>query len=164
MLLFALVYLRSHLIQYYSIILRSQPVTWGNFLLKYYNWSSSLCFLMFLIPRPQKAVKMANIYELISSSENFTFPRSLTFRLCVENRWFFIWRRIINYYIIITENEKVKQRSMHYWKDIFISEAVSRRCSVKKVFLEILQNSQEKTCTRDSFSISCRPKARSLVE
>ena len=28
------------------------------------------------------------------------------------------------------------------------SEAVARRCSIKKVFLEILQNSQEKTCAR----------------
>ena len=31
------------------------------------------------------------------------------------------------------------------------SEAVVRRCSVKKVFLEILQNSQEDTCARVSF-------------
>ena len=33
-----------------------------------------------------------------------------------------------------------------------ITEAVALRCSVKKVFLEILQNLQESTCTRDSFS------------
>ena len=32
-------------------------------------------------------------------------------------------------------------------------EAVVRRCSVKKVFLEISQNSQENTCARDSFLI-----------
>ena len=31
------------------------------------------------------------------------------------------------------------------------SEAVARRYSVKNVFLEILQNSQEKTCARASF-------------
>ena len=31
------------------------------------------------------------------------------------------------------------------------TEAVVRRCSVKKVFLEILQNSQENTCARISF-------------
>ena len=30
-------------------------------------------------------------------------------------------------------------------------EAVVQRCSVKKVLLEILQNSQENTCARDSF-------------
>ena len=38
-------------------------------------------------------------------------------------------------------------------------EAVARRCSVQKVFLEIWQNSQETTCTRVSFLISCRPQA-----
>ena len=32
-------------------------------------------------------------------------------------------------------------------------EAVIRRCSVKKVLLEISQNSQENTCARDSFLI-----------
>ena len=33
------------------------------------------------------------------------------------------------------------------------TEAVIRMCSVKKVFLEILQNPQENTCARDSFLI-----------
>ena len=32
-------------------------------------------------------------------------------------------------------------------------EAVVQKCSVKKVFLEISQNSQENTCARDSFLI-----------
>ena len=32
-------------------------------------------------------------------------------------------------------------------------EAVVRRCSIKKVFLEISQNSQEKACARVSFLI-----------
>ena len=32
-------------------------------------------------------------------------------------------------------------------------EAVAQRCSVKKVLLEISQNSQEKTCARVSFLI-----------
>ena len=32
-------------------------------------------------------------------------------------------------------------------------EAVVQRCSVKKVFLEISQNSQENTCARASFLI-----------
>ena len=31
-------------------------------------------------------------------------------------------------------------------------EAVVRRCSVRKVFLEISQNSQESTCARASFN------------
>ena len=33
------------------------------------------------------------------------------------------------------------------------TEAVVRRCSIKKVFSEISQNSQENTCARDSFLI-----------
>ena len=37
------------------------------------------------------------------------------------------------------------------------SEGVVRRCSIKKVFLEISQNSLENTCSRVSFLISCRP-------
>ena len=31
------------------------------------------------------------------------------------------------------------------------AEAVARRCSVKKVFIEILQNSRENTCSRVFF-------------
>ena len=37
-------------------------------------------------------------------------------------------------------------------KNIF-TEAVAQRCSVKKVFLEIPQNSQESPCARVSFLI-----------
>ena len=47
-------------------------------------------------------------------------------------------------------------------------EAAARRCSVKKVFLEILQNSQENTCARVSFLIklqaSGRPQAYNFIE
>ena len=34
------------------------------------------------------------------------------------------------------------------------AEAVAQRCSVKKVFLKIFQNSQESTCARVSFLIN----------
>ena len=40
-----------------------------------------------------------------------------------------------------------------------ITEAVAQRCSVKKVFLEILQNSQEKTCASVSFLIALQASA-----
>ena len=42
-------------------------------------------------------------------------------------------------------------------KIIFLhtAEAVAGRCSVKKVFLEIWQDSQENNCGRVSFSIGC---------
>ena len=36
------------------------------------------------------------------------------------------------------------------------TEAVARRCSVKNVFLEISQNSQENNCARDFFFIKLR--------
>ena len=35
----------------------------------------------------------------------------------------------------------------------WLTELVARRCSVKKVFLEISQNSQENICARVSFLI-----------
>ena len=38
-------------------------------------------------------------------------------------------------------------------REIQKTEAVVRRCSVTKVFLEISQNSQENTCSRVSFLI-----------
>ena len=42
------------------------------------------------------------------------------------------------------------------------TEAVVQRCSIKKVFLEILQNSQENTCARVSFLIKLQGPAALL--
>ena len=44
------------------------------------------------------------------------------------------------------------------------TEAVFRRCSVKKVFWEISQNSQKNTCTRTSFLIKLQAPACNLIE
>ena len=44
-------------------------------------------------------------------------------------------------------------RSCQLFLILGISEAVVRRCSVEKVFLEISQNLQENTCARVSFLI-----------
>ena len=41
----------------------------------------------------------------------------------------------------------------YFYFSIQHAEAVVQMCSVKKVFFEISQNSQENTCTRDSFLI-----------
>ena len=38
-------------------------------------------------------------------------------------------------------------------KTVRVAEAIVRKCSVKKVFLKISQNSQENTCARLSFLI-----------
>ena len=43
-------------------------------------------------------------------------------------------------------------------------EAVAKRCSVKKVFLKISQNSQENTCARVSFLIKLQAWGLQLFE
>ena len=46
--------------------------------------------------------------------------------------------------------EKKQMRHKKRRIQSYSPEAVARRCSVKKVFLEISQNSQENTCARVS--------------
>ena len=43
--------------------------------------------------------------------------------------------------------------TIFFWRKVLYLEAVVHRCSVKKVFLEISQISQENTCARVSFLI-----------
>ena len=50
------------------------------------------------------------------------------------------------------------------WEFLKASEAASRRCSVKKVFLEILQNSQENTYARVSFLIKLQTWKKALAQ
>ena len=44
------------------------------------------------------------------------------------------------------------------------SKRSQRRCFIKKLFLKILQNSQEKTCARVSFWYSCRLNPATLLK
>ena len=44
------------------------------------------------------------------------------------------------------------------------TEAVVRQCSVKKAFLKVLQNSQEKTCGEVNIWQSCRHKAYNFTQ
>ena len=44
------------------------------------------------------------------------------------------------------------------------TEAVVQRCSVKKVFLELTQNSQENTCVRVSFLIKLQASESALLK
>ena len=44
------------------------------------------------------------------------------------------------------------------------TEAVARRCFLKKMFLEILQNSQENNCVRVSFLIKLTISCKEYVE
>ena len=43
------------------------------------------------------------------------------------------------------------------------SEAVAQRCSVKKLFLEISQNSQENTCARVSLLLKLQAKVGNFI-
>ena len=44
------------------------------------------------------------------------------------------------------------------------TEPVAQRCSLKKVLLEILQNSQENTCARVSFLMKLQVKDNNFIE
>ena len=57
-------------------------------------------------------------------------------------------------FIFLTRNQKNIKRGD--------TEAVARRCSVKKVFLDISQNSQENTCVKVSFLIKLQASGLQL--
>ena len=59
---------------------------------------------------------------------------------------------MIGFQIICSKTAYLERVSDHFQIE-GIKEAVAQTCSVKKVFLEISQNSQENTCARVSFLI-----------
>ena len=58
---------------------------------------------------------------------------------------------------------KCKKNPMEIKISLLEIEAVVRRCSVKKVLIEISQNSQESTCARDSFLIKFKKESLAHV-
>ena len=50
-------------------------------------------------------------------------------------------RQLVQPFVLLKRMKTLKNRSSH------------QRCSVRKAFLEILQNSQQNTCTRDSITL-----------
>ena len=64
----------------------------------------------------------------------------------------------------LSENKCLKLSSVIKKKGMNCIEAVFRRCSVKKVFLEISQNSQENTCVRVSFLIKLQAAPATLLK
>ena len=61
----------------------------------------------------------------------------------------------------MTMNQSFRCKGMQF---SIYTKAVAQKCSVKKVFLEISQNSQESTCARVSFLVKLqawglRPKS-----
>ena len=63
--------------------------------------------------------------------------------------------RDVTIWVTVLNNEKYNSTHYHILPSSIykISEAVGQRCSTKKVFLEISENSQENTCSRVSFLI-----------
>ena len=61
------------------------------------------------------------------------------------------WEQIYFFHLFFTE--KFGADTLIYKSTELSTEAVVRRCSVKKMFLKISQNSQENTCVRVSFLI-----------
>ena len=59
-----------------------------------------------------------------------------------------------NKYVLFTDRKKIK----------YLSEAVTRRCFVEKLLLEILQNSQENTCARVSFLIKLQASTCNFIK
>ena len=65
---------------------------------------------------------------------------------------------------------QIKKISQFYLKLIYedpqrlSKDTVARSCSVKKVFLKISQNSQEKTCPRASFLIKLQVEASNFIK
>ena len=53
---------------------------------------------------------------------------------------------------LVTQNHHLVEKKLMIYL-LRKTETVAQRCSVKKVFLEISQNSQENTCARVSFLI-----------
>ena len=71
---------------------------------------------------------------------------------------------------ICSWNSQISIKEWRNWEkswrinfDELYSEAVVQGCSVKKVFLEISQNSQENTCARVSFLIKLQAEACNFI-
>ena len=74
-----------------------------------------------------------------------------------------VWLCNVKNYLKKHEKEREHSRNNTVnFRNQFYSEAVARRCSVKKVFLEISQNSQESTCARVSLFIKLQYRGLQL--
>ena len=61
----------------------------------------------------------------------------------------------------VEKSLNVCQKAMEIWSNVInlvATEAIAQRCSIKKMLLEISQNSQENTCARVSFLIKLQAR------
>ena len=59
---------------------------------------------------------------------------------------------------------RFRLKHKHFNKNTLAKQAVFQRCSVKKVFLENSQNSQENTCARVSISLKLQASSLQLYQ
>ena len=84
------------------------------------------------------------------------------FKIYLKSRLFYMFS--LNLSVDVIDNNICRfdfrfMISLFFWIVHRFARSSHWRCSIKKVFLEISQNSQENTSTRVSF-LSCRPKKR----
>ena len=68
---------------------------------------------------------------------------------------------LLSHFSVVEEHE-LSESTSHLLRVPLTLEVVVQRCSVKKVFLKISQNSQESTCTRVSFLIKLQARGLQL--
>ena len=117
------------------------------------NWNWIILEKLYL----EKAFKRT--YRIFSSKH-----REWLFNL-VDLRCSAYWRAPLKKRRRLSQNKTRKATSFKYLRlNCCNKEAVAQRCSVKKVFLEISQNSQENTCARVSFSIKFQAAPATLLK
>ena len=101
------------------------------------------------MPKETLELSLIRVFQIaLSSSWGRKFPPLLGGRETLLGMNFFIWWWETDEYCI--DHSSLFQSR----------EAAAQRCSVKKVFLEISQNSQKNTCARFSFLVKLRPWRR----
>ena len=84
--------------------------------------------------------------------QSATFLKSVYIAKC-SRKPFFIEHCFIEHQATVSKMYNNALENWYFPQFIYVFKAVARRCSVKKVFLEISLNSQENTCARVSFLV-----------
>ena len=116
------------------------------------------------------------LHESVSNSYGFALLQEFNIfylRLVLYDRKHFVQSWLIGatiYFCFIKENngrEACSYQTVSKNVETAVrkgsSEAVTRRCSVKKLFLEISQNSQENTCSRVSLLLKLQVKVCNFI-
>ena len=142
-----------------------------------YGFSPVNWLHIFRIPFPQKTSgRLLLFVKLVRVSQNFSIvPMDFLLTFTLQKKSFKQTKRTIhkNSFVYLFSDQRIKSLSrlqqtslmilnfQRYYSDhrgkyfqkrsLIKRDAVARKCSVKKVFLEISQNLQENSCARVSF-------------